>query len=217
MIAIVGGDPGGFQQQVVTRLTGSLWIASDQLPPDAGWTCWQDQPWTALAAWADRLAHPELPSSALRIATVNGFRGPATRTPVLEDHTEHTLAASAAIVNGQLPDLVVIASLSRLYEQVQAEIGSSVPANWGEKAMELAQIMASNAIDHFVWDLQRSSVPVICTAWTRDISKHKPQLVLPRAVYQLADLVVLYDGEQPTVAKNTDRFDQSILEVLHAL
>jgi hypothetical protein len=89
--------------------------------------------------------------------------------------TAETLEIARAAAAGELAiGTFVIDSLSRLYEQVMAQVLTAAVAGFGnaERAYPTAQAHASDAVTRFCWDLAQARPVFIATLWDTDTMRN---------------------------------------------
>lgn len=161
--------------------TGTLWISNCEAPRGPCWGVLTQQSWGALAATAARFGYPNAKKDDLHIATLNGFSGPAARPAKITDHTQDSLAIVQRYLEGDRPDLIVIASLSQIYETALTIVGGTTPLAQFKDSVGLIPAFAGASVTHLVWDFVQSGIPVIASYW--DVN-NKP--FLPMGVQRMA-------------------------------
>jgi hypothetical protein len=184
VLLLVTGEAGGFQNHHALDLAQA---AGDE-PPLV--FCWEEPalwsgtaaspgpPLAALAALAGRLADPAAPAEALRVPDPGALRPgrPYLRAARRDDHTPETLRLATLAVRGQFPEALVLAGLSRCYDQALLEAygalaglesvagGSPATPAQADRRWTAAQAAAGEAIARILFDLARSGRTVIATA-----------------------------------------------------
>lgn len=203
MLAFLTGHPEGTQRDLARAALadnqpGWWWAVAPSEEPITG-TRFDDTPFEAMAALAARWANRT--KQQLVVPSLD-FHAPE-RTPVLGDHTPQTLELAKRTANESYAPspagLFVIDSLSLLYDQATQQTARTIPADFGERGIEIARLVAANAVNHLLWDLSRS-MPVLACCWD-DPGMGKPVAHAPRPSLLMADLVVEALGTEVIVRK----------------
>jgi hypothetical protein len=179
MLIAIGGRAGGHQTHLACQVAehfGPYEVFRYDATRWPGPTI--DQvPFPAMAALAQRLAHPGAKGQELRVPDLQALRDgrPYLRGVDVKTFTEDTLEIARAAAAGELRiGAFVIDSLSRLYEQVLAEVLTAAVAGFGnaERAYPTAQAHASDAVTRFCWDLAQAAPVFIATFWDTDTMRN---------------------------------------------
>lgn len=204
MLIILTGPAGGATRHVTTELARKLgpsyWLGYDHGPDAPIASIYEESPsYECLAALSGRIAFPSLASSGLRLLDLKaiGTSRPKERAPGKDDYADSPDLkefARAVYQAESTARVIVIHSISRLFEKMQADIISSKLSDWGEKGIEAARTLASNAIAQITWNLtQNPNMLSILTCWDVETTvKGKVTGIapmIPRASLQQADLV----------------------------
>lgn len=193
-----GGGPRHLATALVTRFGPASWVGLDHCPDrEVSGTYVDGATYEALGALAERMAHPNKPAADLRVLDLDaiGTTRAKERAPEPADFAgaDEIKALSRQILKGEpVHPLLVVHSISRLYEDLQARVLSEVLPGWGEKGVEAARTLASNAIARITWDFAHNDdVITVLTCWDTETTL-KGKVVgsapyLPRATLQQAD------------------------------
>lgn len=161
MILAVGNDPDGY---VASWGAEALWLtAGTQGPPGAI----ADASLPGLQALAQVIGRGALPNARYRVHDLDCLRRetPSQRSPRQSDFTPELAALTRKAWDGEpLPSRVVIHSLSRIWEQALAQVGSGLGSSQGPQVALYGRALVADALHQLVSDLQRGGKEVMATA-----------------------------------------------------
>jgi hypothetical protein len=172
-LVVICGPAGGPQPSIAYQIASAAAEMPVVLRYDAN--PWEGQVFdqvkaSAVAGLAQRLANTNLPGSELRVPDLEALRDgrPFLRCPGAADFTPEIMALAGQVARSHVvPRIVIIDSLSRLYEQMLAEVVAAAVNGLGnaERAYPVAQVHAGDALARICWDLNEAKTLTIATAW----------------------------------------------------
>lgn len=183
-----------------------LWMAQDFYPAN-GADALRDQPWTALAALSERMAHTD-DGAVLSISALEGFGSAPERKVRADDHTKESSALSQRLVTGQWrrPTFdyasMIVATLSGIYDDACSRMLTASPGS--DRSLDAARQIAASAVAHFAWNCSRLPIPVLMLGWDAERTV-KGKVVgeaphLPRRLLAMADVTLRVERDAVTVA-----------------
>ena len=204
MLILLTGEAGNITQYAATALVQKLgpsyWVGIDHGSLGMMDGVYVESPgYPCLAALSQRFVHPTRPNSELRILDVDaiGTSRPKERAPQKSDYDlapDLKELAASIVKNEPHYRVLVIHSISTLFAQLQAQILVSKLTDWGEKGVEAARTLASNAISQMTWGFaQDPNMFTILTCYDTEttvkgkVTGRVPYL--PRSTMQQTDLI----------------------------
>lgn len=137
-------------------------------PPDAI----HDAPLAGLQAFAQVVRHGKLPNQRYLVHDLSCLEreAPSQRPPKNEDFTSPLQLLTRRAWEGEsLPRLVVVHSLSRLWEKAVARVAGGIGSR--PEVMLYGRALVADALHQLISDLEHGGMEVWASAWTTESGK----------------------------------------------